>query len=50
MAPNYGTKFTMPQIIRNMGYTRSNAQLMTVSPFAIDTISVYLVLLSGHVR
>ena len=28
--PNYGLKFTMPQIIRNMGFTASNAQLLTI--------------------
>lgn len=28
--PNYGLKFTMPQIIRNMGFTSSNAQLLTI--------------------
>jgi len=27
--PNYGLKFTMPQIIRNMGFTSSRAQLLT---------------------
>jgi predicted MFS family arabinose efflux permease len=28
--PNYGLKFTMPQIIKNMGFTSANAQLLTV--------------------
>jgi sugar phosphate permease len=28
--PNYALKFTMPQIIRNMGFTSSNAQLLTI--------------------
>lgn len=28
--PNNGLKFTMPQIIRNMGFTSSNAQLLTI--------------------
>lgn len=28
--PNYGLKFTMPQIIRNMGFTSSTAQLLTI--------------------
>lgn len=27
--PNYGLKFTMPQIIRNMGFTATTAQLLT---------------------
>lgn len=28
IVPGIGMKFTMPQIIKNMGYTSSNAQLM----------------------
>jgi len=28
--PNYALKFTMPQIIQNMGFTSSNAQLLTI--------------------
>ena len=27
--PNYGLKFTMPQIMRNMGFESTNAQLLT---------------------
>jgi MFS family permease len=27
--PLYGVKFTMPQIVKNMGFTSTNAQLMT---------------------
>ena len=27
--PLYGMKFTMPQIVKNMGYSSTNAQLMT---------------------
>ena len=27
--PLYGVKFTMPQIVKNMGFTSNNAQLMT---------------------
>lgn len=26
--PTYGLKFTMPQIMKNMGFTNSDAQLM----------------------
>ena len=26
--PTYGMKFTMPQIMKNMGFTSANAQLM----------------------
>ncbi|KAM0331621.1 hypothetical protein ACHAQA_003300 [Verticillium albo-atrum] len=39
--PNYAMKFTMPQIIKNMGYTSSDAQLMTIPPYAIGAISAY---------
>jgi MFS family permease len=37
--PNYGLKFTMPQIIKNMGFTSSNAQLLTAPPYALGAIS-----------
>ncbi|KAH6693576.1 high-affinity nicotinic acid transporter [Plectosphaerella plurivora] len=40
--PNYAMKFTMPQIIKNMGYTSSNAQLMTIPPYACGAISAYV--------
>lgn len=40
--PNYGMKFTMPQIIANMGYTSSNAQLMTIPPYIIGALSAWL--------
>ncbi|CAG7925649.1 unnamed protein product [Penicillium olsonii] len=39
--PNYGMKFTMPQIIKNMGYTSSNAQLLTVPPYVVGAISAF---------
>jgi MFS family permease len=39
VAPNYGLKFTMPEIMRGMGYTTSTAQLMTVPPYVIGAIS-----------
>lgn len=35
------SKFSMPQIIKNMGYTSSNAQLMTIPPYMIGAISAY---------
>lgn len=41
-APNYGLKFTMPQIIKNMGFTSTNAQLMTVPPYCAGAISAYV--------
>ncbi|KAM0568944.1 hypothetical protein ACHAP9_005020 [Verticillium nonalfalfae] len=40
--PNYAMKFTMPQIIKNMGYTSSDAQLMTIPPYAIGAVSAYV--------
>lgn len=40
--PNYGLKFTLPQIIRNMGYTSANAQLLTIPPYICGAISAYL--------
>lgn len=39
--PNYGMKFTMPQIIKNMGYTSSNAQLLTIPPYVVGAISAF---------
>ncbi|KAF9880183.1 major facilitator superfamily transporter [Colletotrichum karsti] len=40
--PNYAMKFTMPQIIKNMGYTSANAQLLTIPPYAVGAVSAYL--------
>lgn len=40
--PNYAMKFTMPQIIKNMGYTSANAQLLTMAPYAVGAISAYI--------
>ncbi|KAH8725491.1 major facilitator superfamily domain-containing protein [Phaeosphaeriaceae sp. PMI808] len=37
--PNYGLKFTMPQILKNMGFTSTKAQLMTAPPYACGAIS-----------
>ena len=39
--PNYAMKFTMPQIIKNMGYTSANAQLLTIPPYAVGAISAF---------
>ncbi|EFQ33766.1 major facilitator superfamily transporter [Colletotrichum graminicola] len=39
--PNYAMKFTMPQIIKNMGYTSANAQLLTIPPYAVGALSAY---------
>lgn len=40
--PNYGLKFTMPQIIKNMGYSNSTAQLLTIPPYVAGAISAYV--------
>ncbi|KAL0944958.1 major facilitator superfamily transporter [Colletotrichum truncatum] len=40
--PNYAMKFTMPQIIKNMGYTSATAQLLTIPPYAVGAVSAYL--------
>ena len=40
--PNYGMKFTMPQIIKNMGYTSSHAQLLTVPPYVVGALSAFV--------
>ncbi|KAK5076186.1 hypothetical protein LTR51_001866 [Lithohypha guttulata] len=37
--PTYGLKFTLPQIIKNMGYTSSHAQLLSVPPYIAGAIS-----------
>lgn len=37
--PNYGLKFTMPQLVRNMGFTSTNAQLLTAPPYVCGAIS-----------
>ncbi|CAG9981049.1 unnamed protein product [Clonostachys byssicola] len=38
-APNYGLKFSMPQLIKSMGYTSSAAQLLTIPPYTVGAIS-----------
>jgi MFS family permease len=40
--PNYGLKFTMPQILKNMGFTSTKAQLMTAPPYAAGAISALI--------
>jgi sugar phosphate permease len=40
--PNNALKFTMPRIIRNMGYSSSNAQLLTIGPYCAGAVSAYL--------
>lgn len=40
--PNYGLKFTMPQIMKNMGYTSATAQLLSMPPYFAGAISAYV--------
>ncbi|CAI6100746.1 unnamed protein product [Clonostachys chloroleuca] len=37
--PNYGLKFTMPSVIKGMGFTSSTAALLTIPPYAMGTVS-----------
>ncbi|KAJ0134872.1 hypothetical protein HZ326_22077 [Fusarium oxysporum f. sp. albedinis] len=37
--PNYALKVTMPQIIRNMGFTTQTSQLLTAPPYICGAIS-----------
>lgn len=37
--PNYALKFSMPTIIKGMGYTSANAQLLTIPPYACGAIA-----------
>ncbi|KAH7030577.1 major facilitator superfamily domain-containing protein [Microdochium trichocladiopsis] len=40
--PNYALKFSMPQIILNMGFTNTQAQLLTAPPYILGAISAVL--------
>lgn len=40
--PNYAMKFTMPAIVKSMGFTSSNAQLLTIPPYACGAVSAYV--------
>jgi hypothetical protein len=39
--PNYALKFSMPAIIKSMGYESANAQLLTIPPYAVGAASTY---------
>ncbi|KAL4949320.1 major facilitator superfamily domain-containing protein [Aspergillus filifer] len=39
--PNYAMKFTMPQIIKGMGFTSARAQLLTIPPYTAGALSAY---------
>lgn len=38
---DYALKFSMPQIIHNMGYTSATAQLLTIPPYAVGALAAY---------
>ncbi|KAL1882090.1 hypothetical protein VTK73DRAFT_2499 [Phialemonium thermophilum] len=40
--PNYAMKFTMPSIVKSMGFTSAKAQLLTIPPYACGAISAYV--------
>ncbi|BCS22063.1 uncharacterized protein APUU_30288S [Aspergillus puulaauensis] len=40
--PTYGLKFMMPQIIKNMGFTASTAQLLTIPPYMAGAVSAFV--------
>ncbi|CAG8934146.1 unnamed protein product [Penicillium salamii] len=40
--PNNALKFTMPQIVRNMGFESTRAQLLTIPPYCLGAISAFL--------
>lgn len=40
--PNNGLKFTMPQIIRNMGFTSTRAQLLSAPPYFSGAIAAVI--------
>ncbi|KAI0149449.1 major facilitator superfamily domain-containing protein [Pestalotiopsis sp. NC0098] len=48
-ACSYGNKFTLPSITKAMGFTNTNAQLMTVPPYIAGAISaIFFARLSDH--
>ncbi|KAH7123322.1 major facilitator superfamily domain-containing protein [Dactylonectria estremocensis] len=48
-ACSYGTKFTLPSIVKAMGFTNTNAQLMTVPAYVAGALSsIFFARLSDH--
>ncbi|KAF2016794.1 MFS general substrate transporter [Aaosphaeria arxii CBS 175.79] len=46
---SYGTKFTLPTIVKSMGFSNTNAQLMTVPPYVAGALSsIFFAKLSDH--
>ncbi|KAF7716716.1 MFS-type transporter [Penicillium ucsense] len=39
--PNYALKFSMPEIIKSMGYKAASAQLLTIPPYMVGAFSAY---------
>lgn len=49
--PTYALKFTLPQIIRNMGFSNNQAQLLTVPPYFLGAFSaVFSSMLADKLR
>ncbi|KIW11224.1 hypothetical protein PV08_10524 [Exophiala spinifera] len=40
--PNAAFKFTMPQIIKNLGFSSSNAQLLTIPPYFCGALAAWI--------
>lgn len=48
-ACSYGTKFTLPSIVKGMGFSNTNAQLMTTPTYATGAVSsIFFARLSNH--
>ncbi|KAK8054314.1 hypothetical protein PG996_013615 [Apiospora saccharicola] len=41
--PNYAMKFTMPTIVKSMGFTSAKAQLLTIPPYICGAVSAWVV-------
>jgi MFS family permease len=39
--PNYALKFSMPEIIKSMGYQAAKAQLLTIPPYMVGAFSAF---------
>lgn len=40
--PNYAMKFTLPTILKTMGYTNANAQLLSIPPYVVGATTACL--------
>ncbi|KAK8044079.1 hypothetical protein PG993_004103 [Apiospora rasikravindrae] len=41
--PNYAMKFTMPTIVKSMGFTSAKAQLLTIPPYICGAVSAWAI-------